>query len=742
MDLVLGRVDAKVNDEYRLRYWEFKGKPLDQLPPAARQYPVDDVVNSHETILAQCGLMPKLSVHHNWGRTGACDDCGSTRFASQCLTRRPHRNLHDLSNQVGTAFALNLGATWGFRVDQSAVDIIERHAVKKKAAGISPFIEAGIVREDGTEDRSVLKKLVAVAYGATDTCPHCKGTGKKPSPAAKPVRCPDCKGRCVSWKAGGKVKNPTVSACSTCGTTGLVPNPNPAMITCTGDDGAKSCDGTGLVLTNDVPRSEKEGISFGRDALLESGSEQLIERGIYQEDEKVLKDYIPFLRTARCPMAGHSDDCPRKFKRGEACTCAAPYRDIPLTLNPNTLLETGRVSYSGYIQLLPRKPGFVEKGTDEYIPSLRECFVARPGHVLSSEDYRAGELVTHAASTRWLVGFSDLGKALLGGLDPHSALAATVLGIDYRDFNKKIKQHSDARQASKCFNFGKPGLMGDAKLVIQQRKQGPDTVASGGHVLVDDGLGNKVPGYRGLRFCILMDGATVCGTEKTTVLRRRGFDQKIPPTCTHCIECASRLGIAWKTQWRESAPYFDYVKRCVTGGMIINGESLERWPWLKEVYRPEQQLAPGEIMQHVSGRIRGGLEASACANGFFQGLLADAAKAALRQVVRECYDHTVRVPDMLESNSIRSEYAGIHSPLYGSRVIVMQHDEIIAEHREDIAHEAASRISEIMRDKLRWYCPDLADAVSVDPTLMRRWIKGAECVRNATGRLQVWESGQ
>jgi hypothetical protein len=41
------------------------------------------------------------------------------------------------------------------------------------------------------------------------------------------------------------------------------------------------------------------------------------------------------------------------------------------------VLDTGRVSYRGYVQLLPRRPGFVDKETGEYVPSLRECIVAR-----------------------------------------------------------------------------------------------------------------------------------------------------------------------------------------------------------------------------------------------------------------------------------------------------------------------------------------------------------------------------
>ena len=58
--------------------------------------------------------------------------------------------------------------------------------------------------------------------------------------------------------------------------------------------------------------------------------------------------------------------------------------DKPYTLHHNTVLNTGRVSYKGIIQLLPRKGG------------ARECFVSRPGKVLYAIDYSGLEMVTHA----------------------------------------------------------------------------------------------------------------------------------------------------------------------------------------------------------------------------------------------------------------------------------------------------------------------------------------------------------
>lgn len=466
VSLVLGRDDSKANDEWRLRYHELADIPPEQWPPAARDYPVDDAKNTLETALAQCGFLPKTAMHHLWGTftrevpradgTGigtveytACTACGATKVSATCIRREPHRNLLQVADQTYSAFCLHLGAVWGFHVDQKAVDTIERHALRRRAKLIQPFIDAGIITHDADgyhENQSVLKRMVAIAYGATEPCPHCRGTGKIPSPTAKPVRCGDCKGACLptaktgpkcnAWRAAHVVAAPGALGaggvavpwwCPTCSNTGLVPNPNPKMINCVikgakrplgvvgaagrgavggddeGDDSeaegdTKTCDGTGFVLPVAVPRAEKGGVGKGRDPLVESGDEFLMSYGSYLEDAKVLKDYVPWLRRGRaCLVCGQ----PGTEKRPHVSTCSTAarftrvgddgvpvvevpaecYRDIALTLRPNTPLETERVSYiDGYVQLLPRAPGFIDNepgGTGEYIPSLRECITAR-----------------------------------------------------------------------------------------------------------------------------------------------------------------------------------------------------------------------------------------------------------------------------------------------------------------------------------------------------------------------------
>lgn len=674
-DLVLGRTDAKANDAWRERYGELDSIPIELWPEDARTYPVDDARNTAEVALAQTGHVPRAGAHR-WGPKVHCEWCGVhpkdayvDGTYAPCRARRRARNLHDLANQVGTAYAMHKAAAWGFRVNQSSVDKIENKYNAEHAGKVQPFIDAGIIRGDGTENQAALKKLVACAYGAKDPCTACSGTGKVPSPVTN-----------------GRTK-----------------------INC------DACNGTALLLPRQVPRTETGQVGKGEDVLHESGDEFLMSYAIdHKQGAKIPNVYIPYLRSARQPIAGHVAECPVLGDgKKRVCSCPGPYHDVPLTLWPNVLLETGRTSYGGVIQLFPRKGG------------LRECIEARDGWVFSSEDYEAGELITHAQSCLWICGDSQLAKALIGGMKVHNLLGATMIGMTYEDFQRRVKepQCKDARQAAKPGNFGFPGGMGPVKMVLQQRKQGPDTPHPSGPTMIKDDAGNLVPGYKGLRFCLLMDNADRCGGEGNMLYEWN--DELIAPTCKRCVDCAKRLKATWLKQWPENEEYFRYVNDCCQNGQLITDYHLELWPHLRDFFVPNARLAPGEIMQHVSGRIRGGVDYCSCANGFFQGLLADIAKSALRRISRECYDHTVRIVDLAHPNSHRSAYVGGSSPLLGHRPIVFAHDEIILEHPESEAHDGAMRVSEIMVEEMMFYCPDLVKACAAEPTLMRRWYKGA-----------------
>jgi DNA polymerase I-like protein with 3'-5' exonuclease and polymerase domains len=162
----------------------------------------------------------------------------------------------------------------------------------------------------------------------------------------------------------------------------------------------------------------------------------------------------------------------------------------------------------------------------------------------------------------------------------------------------------------------------------------------------------------------------------------------------------------WFRQWPENEPYFEFISDAVDHGQRVQRDGREF------------RLRPGQIMQHHSGRLRGGVEFCAAANGFFQGLAADGAKRALTRVAREQYD------------------SSMGSPLYGSRTILFAHDELVVEMPEAIAHEAAERLSVVMVESMREFVPDVI--VEAPPALMRRWYKSAEPVYK-DGRLVPWE---
>jgi hypothetical protein len=640
VDQVLGRNNAKVNDKWRKSYALLENMPIDQWPSEARTYPIDDAVNTLEAALAQTGHMPNVGMHEWMESTGMgspphCVHCGALPGGvAQCTSVYRRLNTHDLSRQTYFSLCIDLGAQWGYRIDQNAVDALEQKYNLEHDGMMQPFIDAGILRPDGTQNENATKRIVAGAFGSVSKCPVCVGTGKVPSP-----------------KTAGRTK-----------------------INC------KACDGTTLLLLPECPRSESGEVSISRDALNQSGVELLVAFADWSEGKKIKTVYIPYLRNT---------------EKDKVTT----HRDVPRLLRPNPIVETGRASYDGATMLLPRHGG------------VRECHVPRPGYRFSSVDYKAGELVTHAQSCLILVGASELAKALNKGLDAHLALAGTILGVMYEDCTKRKKAGDhliiDTRQVCKPPNFGFPGRMGAFKLVVQQRKQNDvHTPHPNGPQWIFDNNGKRVRGYKGLRFCIFMNRSERCGEVLIDEWKGRKYDTRV---CKKCVECAQELKVAWLKQWPENVPYFDIVKRVDESG------------------KP--------VVQHMSNRLRGFRHGqvdddgepinsgNAIANGYFQALLADAAKNAYMAATRECFDRTCRVESF--TNHI-SRFEGGPSPLLGSHLNQFQHDEAIGEHPISVASDAVLRVSELFEESLRIACPDMDPAVEAQPTLMDRLYKGAE----------------
>lgn len=241
------------------------------------------------------------------------------------------------------------------------------------------------------------------------------------------------------------------------------------------------------------PKTEGGDIATSREALMESGDPVLEKLGTVSKWEK--------LRT----YADSLDALGNK----------------PMNVSCNILLNTGRASYDGLIQLMPREGG------------VRECFVPRPGYVFCSVDYSAIEMSTLAQVCLWALGHSKLADALNADMDPHSLFAANMIGVEYARFlaDKKKEPFAGKRQGAKAANFGFPGMMGGVAFVVAQKKAG-EKVCEWTH----------------------RDGA--CGTETREYELKKGTFR----CCVRCVEEADKLRRYYLSQWPEMPAYFQWVQ--------------------------------------------------------------------------------------------------------------------------------------------------------------------------------------
>lgn len=147
-------------------------------------------------------------------------------------------------------------------------------------------------------------------------------------------------------------------------------------------------------------------------------------------------------------------------------------------------------------------------------------------------------------------------------------------------------------------------------------------------------------------------------------------------------------------QWPEAKPWLDHHKKNFNNGQ----RQVKYW---------------------VSNRYRGDLNYTEMANGFFQALAADAAKAAGFLIARACY---------ADENSV----------LYGSRPVLFVHDEFVVEIADDYyAHDKAVELARLMVEGASRFLPDVPPVV--EPLLARKWSKAAKPVHGQDGRLLPWE---
>lgn len=184
------------------------------------------------------------------------------------------------------------------------------------------------------------------------------------------------------------------------------------------------------------------------------------------------------------------------------------------------------------------------------------------------------------------------------------------------------------------------------------------------------------------------------GAEKFVDFSRKSYGVVLAATQDESIEKAKLYKKAWLDRWEEMQEYLAYIGRlCEDRGFC-------------------------DIKQLKSNRLRGRIRFTVAANGYMQGLTADASKAALIECVRRCYV----MP---------------RSVMYGSRILLFVHDENIGETKLQNGPAFASEMQQVMEHIYSQYTPDVK--IGVEATIMReRWSKKAKPVWHE-GVLRPWE---
>lgn len=212
------------------------------------------------------------------------------------------------------------------------------------------------------------------------------------------------------------------------------------------------------------------------------------------------------------------------------------------------------------------------------------------------------------------------------------------------------------------------------------------------------GMGGGAMAYNarekdGVRFCETTGRCSRCGDNEKSLVWVRG---KRKGVCSLCIEISKKLGYDWLDAYPEQKELFQ-----ISGDLHANGTE-------------------DSVTVPYSERVRGGCNYTRWLNTPFQGLGGDIAKDAMWRVSREMYTDPKSV-------------------LWGSRIVLFVHDELICEHPLRCASEAAERVAKIMMETLCDWCPDVGPAAKVEPAISMIMSKGMTTVYGPDKRLMLWE---
>lgn len=169
------RSEAKAAGSWRLRYNELDGIPVEQWPPEAHRYALDDARDTQQLYLAQekagkdMAAEINASVAPRWVRSRIDIMKRPKETPPGPVTVRDF--FADEPAQVRAAFALRLMECWGMRTDGAAVAALEAHCNAEIEAVVPDLLAAGLKRtkKDGTPgsmDTKALQARIEAAYKA------------------------------------------------------------------------------------------------------------------------------------------------------------------------------------------------------------------------------------------------------------------------------------------------------------------------------------------------------------------------------------------------------------------------------------------------------------------------------------------------------------------------------------------------------------------------------------------------
>ena len=165
------------------------------------------------------------------------------------------------------------------------------------------------------------------------------------------------------------------------------------------------------------------------------------------------------------------------------------------------------------------------------------------------------------------------------------------------------------------------------------------------------------------------------------------------------------------------------VSVTIVEAQVLKQVWLQTWPEMADYFRliGQETRKPFPMIEHLfSERWRGGVSFTEACNSRFQGLGADAMKAAGWRIARACY-------------------VDQDSPLFGCRIVNFVHDEFILECPISRCHEAGEELSRLIRITLQEWLPDMSpEAIKAKPLAAYRWSKKAKRTYDNQGRLIPW----